>query len=105
MASVFVRSRVADFAKWKSIFDQHEAARRENGVTAHSVHRDASDPNVVIVAVRVTDLARARAFMNSDSLRSAMAQAGVQGAPEIWFTEDVEDKRYGSLRGRLRLRR
>ena len=29
-------------------------------------------------------------FANSDDLRSTMKRAGVQGAPEIWYGEDIE---------------
>lgn len=94
MASMFVRHRVADYAKWKPVFDEHEEARRAYGMTAHSLHRDPDDPNVIIVALRVTDVARAKEFARSESLRSAMERAGVQGPPEIWFGEDLEDKRY-----------
>ena len=47
---------MADYAKWKPVFDEREGARREYGFTAHSLHREADDPNVVIIAFRVTDL-------------------------------------------------
>jgi hypothetical protein len=57
-------------------------------------HRGADDPNVVVIAFRVADLKRAQEFVGSETLRSAMQQAGVQGPPEIWFAEDIEDKRY-----------
>ncbi len=94
MASMFIKHHVADFAAWKPVFDDHEAARRQSGVTAHSLHRDADDPNVVIIAFRVNDIAGAREFAASQELRAAMERAGVQGQPEFWFAEDVEDKTY-----------
>jgi len=94
MASMFMKHRVADYAKWKPVFDEHETTRRAGGVTAHSLHRQADDPNVVIVALRVSDLNKAKQFAGSDELKAAMARAGVQGAPEIWFADDIEEKRY-----------
>ncbi len=94
MASMFVRHRVADYEKWKTVFDEHEPARAAAGATAHSLHRDADDPNVLIIALRVADIARAKAFAGSDDLRAAMERAGVEGPPEFWFAEDVEDKSY-----------
>jgi quinol monooxygenase YgiN len=94
VASMFIKHRVADFAKWKPVFDDHEGTRRESGVTAHSVHRDADDPNVVIIAFRVGSIARAREFVASPDLEAAMERAGVVGPPEIWFTEDIEHKNY-----------
>ncbi len=95
MGSMFVRHRVADYGRWKPVFDEHEALRREYGATAHSVHRDPDDPNVIIIDLRVADVNRAKEFARSEWLRSAMERAGVQGPPEIWFAEDIEDKRYG----------
>ncbi len=94
MASMFIKHRVADFGKWKPVFDEHEPARRQAGATAHSLHRDADDPNVVIIAFRVEDIARAKEFVASDDLRAAMEQAGVVGPPEFWFAEDIEDRSY-----------
>ncbi len=94
MASMFIKHRVADYGKWKPAFDEHETARKEFGATAHSLHRDADDPNVVIVAFHVDDIARAKEFAASPDLRAAMENAGVQGQPEIWFADDVEDKHY-----------
>lgn len=94
MASMFVKHRVADYGKWKPVFDQHESARKEYGFTGHSLHRDPDDPNVLVIALRVADVKRAREFAQSETLRSAMQRAGVEGPPDIWFGEDVEEKKY-----------
>ena len=94
MASMFIKLRVADFAAWKPVFDELEPTRRQAGFTAHSVHHDADDPNVIIIAYRVGDIAHAREYASSQDLRQAMQRAGVQGPPEFWFAEDVEDKSY-----------
>ena len=94
MASVFVRHRVADYETWKPIFDDHEGERRDAGVIGHSLHRDAADPNVLVIALRVNDIARAREFALSADLRETMMRAGVQDAPEFWFTEDIEEQKY-----------
>ena len=94
MASMFIKHRVADYARWKPVFDEHEPLRIEYGTVGHSLHRDADDPNVIIIAFRVNDLNRAKEFASSEELRSAMERAGVLGPPEIWFADDVEEKRY-----------
>jgi hypothetical protein len=94
MATIVVRHKVADYNKWKPVFDEDEKNRREYGWTTHSVHRDAADPNMVVVIGRVKDINRAREFTRSESLKAAVMKAGVQGVPEIWFLNDAEDKRY-----------
>ena len=87
-------TRSTDWGQWKDAFDAHQHEREAFGISGHSVHRDPDDATTIIVAMRTDDLARAREFAASESLRHAMETAGVQGAPEIWFAEDVEDKRY-----------
>jgi hypothetical protein len=94
MASVFLKVKVADFDKWKSVFESHQDERKQEGMTGHSIHRSADDPNTAIVAFRTSDLNKTRNFALSDRVREIMQEAGVQGPPEFWFAEDVEEKKY-----------
>lgn len=89
-ATLFVKHRVADYKTWKSAYDDFGPVRKQKGVTAASVHRDPKDQNVVTVTHRFNELGSATSFAGSDELKSAMAKAGIQGAPEIWFSEDIE---------------
>ncbi len=94
MPVMLAKVRVADFEKWKPVFDEGEKARREQGLTGHEVYRDATEPNVVVLVFHVRDLNRAKEFAGSEGLRSSMARAGVEGRPEVWFLNDVEVKQY-----------
>jgi quinol monooxygenase YgiN len=85
---------VSDYGQWKRAYDEFAPVRKANGVTGASVHRDASDPNTVIVTHRFRNLDAAKAFADSEELKSAMAKAGVSSPPEIWFCEDVEATPY-----------
>ena len=49
MPTMLVKVRVADFDKWKKVYDHHESTREQYGFTGHSIYRDASDPNVVVI--------------------------------------------------------
>ncbi len=89
-ATLFVKHKVADYKTWKSAYDDLGSLRKQKGVTAASVHRDPKDQNVVTVTHRFNDLSAATSFAGSDELKSTMAKAGVQGVPEIWFSEDIE---------------
>jgi quinol monooxygenase YgiN len=91
---MFVRHKVNDYGNWKGVYDEFASTRQEKGVTGASVHRDANDPNTIIVTHRFKDIKAATAFANSEELKSAMASAGVAGPPEIWFTEDMEQTSY-----------
>jgi quinol monooxygenase YgiN len=89
-ATLFVKHKVTDYKTWKSAYDDFGPVRKQKGVTAASVHRDPKDQNVVTVTHRFNDLSAATIFAGSDELKSTIAKAGVQGSPEIWFSEDIE---------------
>jgi hypothetical protein len=89
MATMIVKHRVANFAQWKALFDSMEKVRLEHGWIGHTVHRDATDPNIVVIVNRIMSLDGAKRYGASDALREAMARGGVQGKPEIEFLEDV----------------
>ena len=89
MATMMVKHRVANFESWKKVFDSMQAVRKEHGWIGHEVHRDAADPNIVVVVNHVRDIAGAKRYGGSDALRTAMQSAGVQGAPEISFLDEA----------------
>lgn len=88
--TLFVKHTVNNYEDWKRVYDDFAPTRQEMGVTGASVHREASNPNLITVTHRFDDLDAARAFADSEELKSAMANAGIAGPPNIWFTEDVE---------------
>ena len=94
MATMFIRHKVSDYGNWKRVYDELASLRKEKGVTAASVHRDAHDPDIIIVMHQFRDMNAAMGFANSEDLKSAMAQAGVSGPPEVWFGEDIEHTPY-----------
>ena len=94
MATMFARHKVNDYDNWKRAYDEFAPVRKGNGVTGASVHRDASDPNTIIITHQFNDVNTAMVFANSEDLKSAMANAGVAGPPEIWFSKDIEQTPY-----------
>lgn len=90
MVTMFVKHTVGDYGNWKRIYDEVRPLRKDGGVTSASVYRDTSNPNTIIVTHQFKDVKAATAFAHSDGLKSAMANAGVIGAPEFWFGEYVE---------------
>jgi hypothetical protein len=95
MATMLVRHRVANFNTWKGVFDQLEELREEHGFTGHSVHREATDPNIVVIVNHVRTMDDAKRYGACQVLRDAMKEAGVEGPPEISFLTDVEELRVG----------
>jgi quinol monooxygenase YgiN len=90
MITMFAKHKVNDYGNWKQVYDEFASVRKEMGVKGASVHRDYEDSNLITITHQFDDLTAATAFAGSDDLKSAMMNAGVQGPPDIWFTEDVE---------------
>ncbi|MBL8130002.1 MAG: hypothetical protein U0Z70_16295 [Thermomicrobiales bacterium] len=88
MPSLLIHHRVADYDAWSTVFAEHEVVRRANGSRGGWILRTA-DSGEILVLLEWDDLERARLFVDSDDLREAMQRAGVIGAPEFWFLEDV----------------
>ena len=47
--------------------------------------RDVNDPNNVHIVFDITDMAKAKAALNSDAKKQLMMSAGVEGKPTIEF--------------------
>ena len=92
--TLFAKHEVNDYDSWKRVYDDFAPTRKEMGVTGASVHRDANNPKVITVTHEFDNLQAAREFAGSEELKSAMANAGVAGRPDIWITEDAEHTDY-----------
>ena len=85
MIHMLVRHKVADFSKWKPVYDAPSSARQKAGLKEEHLLRNADDPNEVILLFSADDLDKAKAFAASDELRQAMQKAGVSDKPDVYF--------------------
>lgn len=85
MATMFVRHQVADYAKWRQVYDDFGPTQQRLGVKAQTVYRASDNPNDVTVTHDFAALEAAQQFAASDDLRNAMSNAGIVGEPTIWF--------------------
>ena len=92
MATVIIRHKVEDYAKWKRGYDEADWLRKQHGITYASLHRAESESNEVIAVHQFKDMNGAKGFV-SDVPR-LMETIGVLGKPEIWFAEDLEQVTY-----------
>lgn len=84
--------KVSDFAKWKASYDEHDSLRLVNGLHSYVIGRGIQDSNMVLVAVKADDMAKAKAFAKDPSLKKAMQKGGVTGTPLIsFFTTTWQD--------------
>ena len=85
MVRIFIRHTVADYRAWRAVYDEFDATRQSMGVIGAEVYQALDDPNDVTIWHDFRTRPQAEAFAGSTQLRDAMARAGVQGQPEVWF--------------------
>lgn len=86
MTTLFVRHEVADYAQWRQVYDAFAPTQASLGVQDQAVYQAIENPNDITVRHEFATLEAAQAFTGSSELRAAMHDAGVEGAPTIWFT-------------------
>src|SRR5258706_14271558 len=57
-----IQHKVANYAKWKPFYDAHDSVRKANGLSNYIVGRGIDDSNVVIVALKISDIDKAKAM-------------------------------------------
>ena len=89
MSYVIVKHKVADYARWKQMFDADGAYRQDGGCKGGQLFRSADDPNEVVVVFE-WDAEQARHFSQREELSAKMQEAGVLGPPELYLLEEIE---------------
>ncbi len=87
---VMIKHKVKDWDAWKKVFDDHKQARMDAGLTDRVVAYTVGDNHMVTLVFAVTDMAKAKAFMNSKDLADRMKAGGVEGPPSIFFYRVVQ---------------
>jgi hypothetical protein len=80
-------ARVANFAKWLPDYESHDSIRTANGLHNHIIARGVKDSNMVMVALKMDDADKAKAFAASPELKARMQKSGVTGVPTISFLD------------------
>jgi len=91
MDLMVVVHKVANYDKWKASYDEHDSMRLASGIHSYVISRRQPDSNTIVVAVKVDDLDKAKAFAKNPSLKAAMQKGGVVGVPDIHYYKVVYD--------------
>lgn len=84
---MIIHHRVRDYETWRPAYDAHQSARSAADLTKGRVFRSADDPDDLVILFDVADRNKAEAFAASDDLKKAMQEAGVEGRPEVFYTD------------------
>ena len=88
---VTIIAKVANYAKWLPAYEGDDSARIASGLTNYVLGRGlGNDSNTVLVALKMADATKAKAFMNAAALKEKMKKGGVIGTPlSINFVETI----------------
>jgi len=79
--------KVANYAKWLPAYESHDSIRTANGLHNYVIARGLKDSNTVMVALKMDDADKAKAFAASPDLKARMQKSGVIGAPTISYLD------------------
>jgi hypothetical protein len=88
--NLLIRHQVADYNRWKPLFDEHAENRKSHGSNGGILFRNADNENELIAIWTFDSVDHARAFTQDPSLREAMGRAGVIDRPDLYFLNEVE---------------
>jgi len=76
-----ITHKVADFAKWSIAYEGHDSGRLASGLHNYVIGRGLEDSNIVLVALKVDDTSKAKAFAKDPGLKAAMKKSGSSWSP------------------------
>jgi len=88
MPFMLVRNVVRDYETWKRVFDDQMGAAGEAGLELVHLWRSVDDANDVHFLMRISDMAKAQAFVNDPESARVGERAGVIDG-EIHYLESV----------------
>lgn len=89
MSIMSVKHKVANYGKWLVAYEYHDSAREANGLHKYVIARGVDDSNMVLVAMKMDDVEKAKAMATSNDMKATMQKAGIVGAPVITYSEMV----------------
>ncbi len=84
---LIIKHKVGNFAKWKAGYEAGDSLRLAYGLHNYVIGRGVADSTMVMVAVKMDDAAKAKAFTALPELDANMKKAGVKSKPEIMFID------------------
>jgi hypothetical protein len=89
MISVIVRLTVKDQATWKKTFEEAGEFRKKFGSKGVHAFAKTDSPNEITILGHYESVEKAREMFQSDGFREVTQRAGIVGAPEVTFVNEV----------------
>lgn len=91
MPWLHVRYRVADYARWKQVYDATAEFKVRYGWKRYRLYMVNGNRNDILAMDEFDTREQAEAFLGSDEFKAAMKQAGVSAAPEAVLLLGLEE--------------
>jgi len=82
---VDITHTVKDYAKWRPVFDADSVNRKAAGIQDLAVGRDADRTDRILVALKISDIAKAKSMATDPKLKETMDKAGVISKPDFGY--------------------
>ncbi|MGZ7136337.1 MAG: cyclase [Methanobacterium sp.] len=89
MHYVLIINKIEDYDKWRSVYDENEPNRRDNGSKGAHVFRNPDNSKEVVILFEWDDIDKARKFIESSKLNKRIEKAGFIGEPEVHLLEGM----------------
>ena len=76
MVYVIVELKLESFDRWKLVFDERSAARKESGSKEARLFRNSDDPNEALILFDWDSLENAKDYLESETVRQTLKNAG-----------------------------
>src|SRR6266487_5590934 len=86
-----IQHKVANYAKWKPLYESHDSIRRSYGLTNYVLGRGLNDSNMVLVVLKMDDVNKAKELTASQGMKDRMKKAGIIGKSSIDYVDVVMD--------------
>ncbi|KAF5073595.1 putative quinol monooxygenase [Methanobacterium aggregans] len=88
MVHIIAQLKLESFDKWKPVFDERSAIRKEAGSKEASLFRNSNDPNEAMILFEWDNMENAKKYLESEALREALKKMGVTFT--ITYLDEVE---------------
>jgi quinol monooxygenase YgiN len=89
MIHVISRLKLESYDKWKPVFNERAAMRKEAGSQEAILFRNSDDPNEALILFQWDNLENAKKYLESALLEKALQEAGGK-LTEVIYLEEIE---------------
>jgi hypothetical protein len=84
MVKLLIEFEVADYTRWKTLFESNESARSKAGIRKVTIYHGVEKSTSIHLVLEAEDEKQAMDFFTSPDLRDLQVKSGVLGKPMVF---------------------